>query len=109
MSEHGKIIEKDGRRFMKIWLPGESPWAEVIHDLGDDRYVARIDNKVAGDYSATEFSEMLAAVFGNGSKPSPRDERKHRWRFNDLLVVERDKSFKDGVLFVPAADPLQRH
>lgn len=73
---------------MKIWLPGESPWAEVLAENEDGSRTVRIDNKVAGDYTAREFSERLAALFGD-RKPDPRDLRLHTFKCNQIVTVKQ--------------------
>jgi hypothetical protein len=73
---------------MKIWLPGETPWAEVLSANPDGSRTVRIDNKVAGDYSADEFRQMLAKMFGRDADPRDKhDYRKHAYKFNEVVTV----------------------
>lgn len=76
------------REFMKIWLPGESPWAEVLSHNPDGSRTVRIDNKVAGDYTTDEWRDVVYRL--GGQRVDPRDKkdyRGHSHRFNDVVTV----------------------
>jgi len=81
---------------VKIRLPGESAWAEVLERVGDGRVIGRIDNKLFHEYSETERARWLKDNFGTVESIP----KLHDYRFNDIVVFEKDG---DGC-WVPAED-----
>lgn len=80
-------------QYVKIWLPGEAPWGEVL-EHGDGTIKVRISNKVAGDYSAEEWQRMLDGLFDMDRKWDGTDRRLHTFKQGDEIWV----SEVDGVL-----------
>ena len=74
---------------VKMRLKGESPWGIVVSNDGDFRKV-KIDNKVAGDYSAVEFNRLLLSIFGDEDKSAAlvdvKDNRPHLHKCGDVLL-----------------------
>jgi len=62
---------------VKVFLPGESPWAEVIEENGDT-IKARINNKLFHDHSEHEQAQFMKREFG------------------DVRPLEQLHSFKQG-------------
>lgn len=52
--------------FVKVFLPGESPWTEVII-LTADGFMGRIDNKLLNEYSEFEQASFSKTNFGTVS------------------------------------------
>lgn len=82
--------------YVKILLPGETPWAEVVYGRPDDPSLkVSISNYVAGNYSPQEWHELIDAVSHRdiaGHKPEPwdgRDKRPHQYKMGDVVLVAR--------------------
>ena len=71
---------------MKVTLPGESPWAEVLEVFHDGTWVGRIDNHLLG--SLPDWSDDPA--------------KRHGYRYNDVVYFRQD----DNGLWVPSEDQL---
>lgn len=56
--------------FVKVWLPGETPWAEVIAS-GPGIFKGRIANKLFNEYSEEEQRQFTGQHFGTAA-PLPR-------------------------------------
>ncbi|MCZ4270908.1 hypothetical protein [Maritalea porphyrae] len=74
--------------FVKIQLPGESPWGEVVKRTDDGRAVIRIDNTVAGDLTEKEWSERLASLFGIAAADAPFMAKPHNHKQDELVLCE---------------------
>lgn len=72
---------------VKVYLPGESPWAECVAINEDGTWLGRIDNHLIGSASLEERTR-IAAHFFPGSPPLEAD--KHPYKFNDVLRFKRD-------------------
>lgn len=69
---------------VKVWLTGETPWAEVIFKLPDGRWIGRIDN----DLQRTDL---------------------HGYAYNDLVVFELLVDAGHANLWVPATSQYREH
>lgn len=76
--------------FVKMRLPGESPWGEVVKVSPDGAALLRIDNKVEGDLSDLQREARLAAMWG-GTLPDPVPPRRHGHKYNDLLLCRANE------------------
>ena len=84
--------DNEGIECVKMRLKGESPWGIVISKR-DDVWHVKIDNEVAGDYSAVEFNRLLLSIFGDEDKSSTlvpvEDNRPHTHKFGDILPCKK--------------------
>ncbi len=55
---------------IKVFLPGESPWAEITEET-DDKVKARIINKLFSEHSEHEQARFMKREFGE-VKPLPK-------------------------------------
>lgn len=67
----------------KVWLPGETPWAECMAVLADGKWVGRIDNKLIGE--SAEAREREGKLWGPNAGPLPK---LHDFRQNQLVIFE---------------------
>ena len=75
MPEVGKTV--------KVHLPGESPWAEVL-EITEKGFLGRIDNKLFSEYSEFEQAQWMNDT----------------WNTVESLPVLHDYKFNDEVNFV---------
>lgn len=75
--------------FVKVGLPGETPWGELAKVFPDGSALIRIDNKTDGDLSDTQREARLAGMWG-GEIPEAMPKRLHRHKYNDLLLCRED-------------------
>jgi len=71
-------ISKDS--LIKVSLPGESPWAQVV-EVYDNTFKARIDNKTVAERSEFERRSISKAFTGD-SRPLPK---LHDYKYNDIV------------------------
>ena len=81
----------DGKVFVKVLLPGECVWAEILA-VKSDRMTGRIDNKTSADLSPEERKQISQEWF-NSEDPLPTF---HNYHFNDVL--EWAECSEDGCL-----------
>ena len=72
--------------FVKVHLPGESPWAEVV-TITDSGFIGRIDNKLFHEMSEIEQARFNKDQFGT-VKPLPQ---LHKHCENDLVEFVRNE------------------
>lgn len=73
-------------QFVKVFLPGESPWAEVVRFLPDGRWLGRIVNHLVS--SDHEFSRQCSREWFGVDTPLPQ---LHDFKLDDLIIFERRK------------------
>ena len=69
---------------IKVFLPGESPWAEVVAVLTGGEIVGRIDNELVA--SSPALRAACARDWFGSQEPLPS---LHDWKRDDLVVFER--------------------
>jgi len=67
---------------VKVFLPGESPWAECVTILPDGRWIGRIENKLVAQ--SPEVRQQIAAHFGRLNDELPK---LHDYEQNDLVLL----------------------
>ena len=83
---------------VKVWVPGETPWAEVVK-VKDNGFIGRIDNKLAGDYTPQEWHAMNWRMFDYDPEDWPEEAEPlpqlHNYKYNDKVhfVKHRDGRF----------------
>jgi len=75
--------------FVKVLLPGESPWVEVIENLDENSFRGRIDNKIAGDYTPKEFSSIINHLMDTDYQFDGKDRRLHNFKYNQEIIFQR--------------------
>lgn len=65
---------------VKVSLPGESPWAEVV-EITDRGFKGRVDNKLLREYSEIEKAAFSKKFFGTVQKLPEL----HDYKYNDIL------------------------
>jgi hypothetical protein len=70
--------------FIKVFLPGESPWAEVLK-INGPLVMARIANKLFTELSRADQAEFTGQAFGTAA-PLPK---LHNFKENDEVWFER--------------------
>lgn len=68
---------------IKVFLRGESPWAEIVEETGD-RVKARIVNKLFHEHSEHEKARFMKREFGD-VRPL---ERLHEYKQDDEVWFE---------------------
>lgn len=66
---------------IKVFLPGESPWAIVVKVHKDGSFDGKIDNKLRTDMSEHEMAQFTKKFFGT-VKPLPV---LHDYHFGDII------------------------
>jgi hypothetical protein len=98
MAALGQLPEPQIGALLKVWLPGESPWAECVAINPDGTWEGTIDNEL--------FAEMPEAkrqqVWPGGTLP-----RLHNFRRGQTVKFKRETS-ADCELWVPAEVPGSR-
>lgn len=85
--------------YVKVLLPGELPWVEVLEQKGRT-FLGRIDNKLFAEYS----DEERAAVFGYGAEDMEPLPRLHNYKQNDELWFVRNS---DNTSWIPFSESLE--
>lgn len=86
--------------FYKVFLPGESPWAECVAVHPDGTWEGRIDNTLIGSMSEADRLKVGKAMFDGATTPLPS---LHGFKRNDVVRFKRsDDEFK---VWVPAEQP----
>lgn len=67
---------------IKVGLPGETPWAEVVSIVDAKSFIGRIDNKLFREYSEIEKARFLSDNFGT-VKSLPE---LHKYKKDDLVL-----------------------
>lgn len=81
----------------KVFLPGESPWAECVRVNADDTWEGKILNKLFHEHTADAQNAFLAETFGT-AEPLPK---LHDFK-QDQIVKFKMEIAEDYEIFVPA-------
>ena len=84
----------------KVFLPGESPWAECVAVMAGGKWIGRIDNVTVA--SNSEARQHMAAQFGS---PTPL-QKLHDYKLNDLIVFEAVNVFDDVWNWLPTQQQI---
>jgi len=71
---------------IKVLLPGERPWAEVLTVYPNGQIAARIDNKLFHEYSDDQRRDWEQGSFGEGGSIP----KLHDFKCDDVVVFEFD-------------------
>ena len=52
-------VNPEAGQFIKVFLPGESPWATVVSAHEDGRVAARIDNDLVGGLHGYVYGDVV--------------------------------------------------
>lgn len=86
--------------YAKVWLPGESPWAECVGQLVNNMWVGRISNDLVGTMSDAERQALTEQWFGEGHRALPK---LHNFKRGDIVVFRAEQG--DGYeIWVPHAN-----
>lgn len=72
---------------VKVCLPGETPWAEVIA-VNERTFIGKIVNKLYREFSEIEKAKFLKDGFGT-VKQLPE---LHKYKFGDEITFRRDEN-----------------
>lgn len=72
---------------IKVWLPGETPWAEVIATNEDGTFLAKIANTLL-----PEMSQVERAIYC-GCPGVNIPTTKHKFKFGDLIRFMKDPEY----------------
>jgi hypothetical protein len=87
--------------FAKVWLPGETPWAECVKVNEDGTWLGRIANHLFAEMTDAQRDAVLAPTFGSsGGAQLPR---LHSYK-QDHLVLWKPQDDGEFTLWVPAED-----
>lgn len=93
----GQLPEAKVGESLKVWLPGESPWAECTAIYPDGSWDGRINNKLIAEYSDTERARFFKDSFGTTRSPPKLHD------FKQGQVVRFARQIEDEIeLWVPA-------
>lgn len=82
---------------IKVFLPGESPWADCVFVYSDGTWEGRIVNRLVGEMSDRHRADLTEKLFGPG-RPLPK---LHDFRCGDLVRFKREIA-TDYEIWVPA-------
>lgn len=81
---------------IKVHLPGESPWAEVVTLHEDGTWDGRICNRLIPEMDDLEHARLLKETWGKGR----RLPRLHPFKQNDVVRFRREVT-PDYDIWVP--------
>ena len=87
--------------FVKVWLPGETPWAEVVRPLPDGGFLLRIANTLVGE--SAEMRKELAREWFTSDEPLPK---LHDYKFGELIACRRVKGRNNLYVPIELADKI---
>ena len=87
-------------QFAKVFLPGESPWAECEFVNADGTWLGRIANRLFAQMTDAERDAAIAPTFGSGGRPLPR---LHSYKQDDLVLF-RLETTPEYEIWVPSED-----
>ena len=77
-------------QFIKVRLPGETPWAKV-QAITESGVTARIDNELVAELCEFQRAQLGKRFFGNG-KPLPV---LHNYKYNDVVeFVQNEEAWE---------------
>ena len=75
---------------VKVWLPGETPWAECVATYPDGTWEGRIANRLFAEMSDEERATILGVMWSIPIVPGPKP------RLATAEDLPRLHSFKEG-------------
>ncbi len=79
---------------VKVTLPGERPWVIITEIISNEVMRGKIDNRVAGDYTAEEFHHLLNNLMGRDAYFDGEDKRTHAFKCGqELLFVKTSRGW----------------
>jgi hypothetical protein len=82
---------------VKVWLPGETPWAEVVALHDDETWDGRILNRLVPEMDDLEHARLMKGVWGTGRRLA----RLHSHKQGDVVRFRREVT-PDYEIWVPA-------
>ncbi len=98
MALPGELKEPEVGQWIKVHLPGESPWAECLAVHADGTWEGRIDNHLVGSASEAKRREVAQHFFPDApAEPLPS---LHSFELNDVVRFKREIA-NDYEIWVP--------